>query len=466
MAPKKDKSGYRIFSRWDGFPPFQLTKPFPTIDKAPKILREKIRRFSNDYCDFSTQVRTASDVTDYCRDSLERAKFDFKNGMYIAESDGNAFAAVKYGSKPLEEGFRLIFSHNDSPGLGLKTKPVIVPWDPDQQELHLGLMLDLKEVGVIQPGQWGGHDYLVKGYYYRSGKKIPLEFRGYITDVNAHTDTREVSGHTINEAYPREGLDLITGYRNLKDFLKSIGLKSETEFQKANLQVYPDTPTRIFGQGFITGHAHDARIGTFSTLNAFNQTKSPYTTVLVGFDREETGSQGPGGACSTFLDDIVDEMLLKAKVVNNRRELTESLKRSIYKKSFAINSDVDVSASDKDSDASRIDFSNISKFGYGPFLLTEDGNNTADQSRRRHIDQIMDILGKANVIFYPNGSAMTQENGQVETCSFDINKKGLSTFAFGVPVAGTHSVSELAHEGDLYYSFLGNKAFLKADWKP
>jgi len=347
MVVKPDRSGYNVFDKWKTFPEFQLTRPMPTTDRASKSLREKIRAFANDYCQFSTQVRTASDVTDYCRDSLERARFDFKNGIYMTESDGNAFAAVKYGALPVEDGLRFVFSHNDSPGLGLKTKPVIVPWDPDQQNLHLGIELDLKEVGAIQPGQWAGHDYLVKGCYFRDGKRIPLEFRGYIADVNAHTDTREVSGDTISEAYPREGLDLIVGYRNLKEFLRDMGIKSETEFQKANLQVYPDAPTRIFGQGFITGHAHDARIGIFPALKAFEETKSPYTTVLMGFDREEIGSQGPGGAYSTFLDDIVDNILLKSKMVSNRKELTESLKRDIYKKSFAINCDVDVSASKK-----------------------------------------------------------------------------------------------------------------------
>lgn len=462
---KKDRSGYSVFDKWTTFPEFQLTRPMPTTDRAPKAIRDKMRAFAEDYCRFSTQVRTPSDVTDYCRDSLERSRFDFKNGIYMTESDGNAFAAVRYGNRPVEDGLRFVFSHNDSPGLGLKTKPVIVPWDPDQQNLHLGIELDLKEVGAIQPGQWAGHDYLAKGYYFRNGKKIPLEFRGYIADVNQHTDVREVSEFTINQAYPREGLDFIVGYRNLKDFLGDIGLKSETEFQKANLQIYPDAPTRLFGQGFIAGHAHDARIGTFSTLKAFEQTKSPYTTVLIGFDREEIGSQGPGGAYSTFLDDIVDEILLKSKTVSSRRELTESLKRDIYKRSFAINGDVDVSASNKDSEESRIDIRAIATMAGGPFLLTEDGNFTGDQAKRQHIDQIMNILRDANVIFNPVGSAMTQENAQLESFGVYLSRKGLPSFAFGVPIAGTHSVMELAHEGDLYYALKGNQAFLKADWK-
>lgn len=465
MAVKPDKSGYRVFDKWSAFPKFQLIRPMPTVDHAPKILRDKMRAFAEDYCDFSTQVRTPSDVTDYCEESLRKSGFNFKEGIYMTESDGNAFAAVKYGSRPVEDGLRFVFSHNDSPGLALKTKPAIVPWDPDQQLLHLGVELDLKEVGAVQPGQWAGHDYLVKGYYFRNGAKKNLEFRAYIADVNVHTDVREISGDTINQAYPREGLDLIVGYNSLQNFLNAIGLKSETEFQKANLQVYPDTPTRIFGQGFIAGHAHDARIGTFSTLKAFEQTKSAYTTILIGFDREEIGSRGPGGACSTFLDNIVDNLLLKSKVVRNRKELTESLKREVYRQSFAINGDVDVSASNKDSEELRIDIRAIAQMALGPFLLTEDGNNTADQSRRRHIDQLMNILRDANIVFDPVGSAMIQENGQIETCSFDLLKKGLPTFAFGVPIVGTHSKSELAHEGDLYYSFLGNKAFLKADWK-
>lgn len=465
MVVRRDASGYRVFDKWTTFPEFQLTRPMPTIDKAPKALRKSIAQFAEDYCRFSTQVRTPSDVTDYCRESLERSRFDFKNGIYMTESDGGAFAAVKYGTRSVEDGLRIVFSHADSPGLGLKTKPLVVPWDPDEQLLHLGIEVDLKEVGQIQPGQWAGHDYLVKGYFYRNEKKIPIEFRGYITDVNAHTDVREVSGHTINEAYPREGLDLIVGYRNIKDFLRDLGLKSETEFQKANLQVYPTTPTIRFGQGFIAGHAHDARIGTFSTLRAFEKTNSPYTTVLISFDREEIGSQGPGGADSAFPDEIIDRTLLKAGVVKNRRELTESLKRDIYTRSLAINGDVDVSASNKDADKDRIDITAIARAGFGPFLLTEDGNFTGDQSRRKHVDRLMNILRDADVIFDPVGSAMVQENHQLESFGVYLARKGLPTFAFGVPVVGTHSVSELAHEGDLWYAFKGNQAFLKADWK-
>ncbi len=463
MAIKKDKSGYRVFDRWISFPDFQLVRPMPTTDKSSKKILDKIRSFALDYCDFSTRVRTASDVTDNCRESLERTGFDFKHGIYMTESDNGAFAAVKFGTRHVEDGLRILFSHNDSPGLKLKAKPIILPWDPDKQEVHLGVELDLTQVGPIQAPQWHGHDYIVKGHFFRNGEKQPIEFRAYMPDSNIHTDTRLEEGAGLGESYPAEGLDLVPGYSSIRNFLNAIGLKSETEFQTAKLQVFPDTPTRLFGEGFISGYAHDARIGTFSTLRAFEQTKSPYTTILIGFDREEIGSEGPGGANSTFLEEIIDETLLKSGTVSSRRELTGSLRRELYKRSLAINGDVDVSGSNKDEEGYRIDFTGIAKMAFGPFLLTED--NEGDQYTRKEISAVMDILRNANVPFYPIANSMTQGNIQVETFGKYISRRGISTFAFGVPVAGTHSVIELAHEGDLYYSYLGNKAFLKADWK-
>jgi len=466
MAIPPNKSGYRTYDSRKRLSAFQLVRPMPVMDRASTKTRENIRAFAEDYCKFSSQVRSASDVTDHCRDSLERTGFDFKNGIYITESEGRAFAAIKYGRKPVEDGIRIIFSHNDSPGFGLKTNPVIIECDSDTQLARVGVELDLRDVGAVQNAQWPGHSYIIRGHCISgNGKRKNIEFPVYMPDINLHTDNRILEGETLAESYKTDKLHLVTGYSGLEKFLKAIGLKSESDFNSSKLRVYPEYPTKIFGEGFISGYAHDARAGTFSTLRAFEKTKSPYTTVLIGFDREEIGSRGPGGADSPFLDKIIDNILLKSGSVKNTKEITESFKREIFEKSLAINSDVNVCASNRDYDETRIDIKNIPKMVFGPFLTTEDGNFTGEQANATEIHQLKEILRKANIPFNPVGSAMTQDNSQIEGFQVYLSKRGLPAFSFGTPVIGTHSIEELIHEGDLYYTFKGDQAFLKADWK-
>lgn len=467
MVLKKDSAGYRISNPRDGIPASQLTRPMPVADNNSNKLRGEIRKFAEEYAAFSTAVRTAYDVTNFSREYLQKNNFDFRRGIFMTESDDCAFAAIKYGTKPVSEGIRILFSHNDSCGLKLKTKSPKLQWDPDLQSLHLGIELDTTEYGGIIAPQWAGHQYIVKGYMYRDARRKEIEFRGFIPDINDHTDLRRWEDQSINDAYKVESLDLVPGYNNIKNFLKAIGLKSESEFQKANLQIYPDEPTRIIGQGFISGYAHDARVGIFSGLKSFSETTSPYTTVMIGFDKEETGSKGAGGADSVFLEDIIDRLIMKSKLVKSESDLTEALKREIYKKSLAINIDVDVCANnlEDDADPRRIDISAIPKMAYGPFLFTENVNFAGTQSTRKHIDRLMNILRDNNIIFQTTGNAMAEGNVQVEGFEVYFNNRGIPAFNFGVPVSGTHSKNEVVHEGDLYFSYLGNNAFLKAPWR-
>jgi aspartyl aminopeptidase len=457
---RKNAGGYRIEDPLDYILPEQLYRRIPVIEGESGATLAKIDSFAKSYSAFLDKVRTQFEVVDRVRNTV------VANNLYLKEKDrwyetrgGGAFAIARRGEGSLENGINILFAHTDSPCLRLKTNSPRVEWGPDTQPLHLGVELDVLEHGGIIPHQWPGRSYEVRGHVYKDGKKVQLKFPVYVPDTAAHTDLRGAEETSFADAHKIEDLDALPGFRSVKEMLKKLKLSSPADLNIGELYVVPTTKSVFLANGYHVSWGHDSRAGIYSTVRALLDERRtlPKTTIVYGFDKEETGSKGEGGAQSRFFEQVLFDVCQNySGKVPNALEMEKMMENSL-----GINADVDIGASNLEDDVSRIDQKNIAKLGYGPFLLAGGSGWDTDQVQPEVLSAVTQVFKKANLPFQIISNAMTADNGAIPTFSEFLERRGLPCIAFGVPVAATHSVEEIIHSGDQYYSYLGNRALIR-----
>jgi aspartyl aminopeptidase len=184
-----------------------------------------------------------------------------------------------------------------------------------------------------------------------------------------------------------------------------------------------------------------------------------YTTVVIGFDKEEVGSMGSGGAKGKFFERVIYEILFRY-TRKKPEDITVAVLDDIYKNSIAINADVDVGSTDKEIES--IDARNTAKLGYGMFVAGTDGIMDSDQQSPKLVDRIMSVLERRKVIFHTIGSPVPADNiDSVATMNEFFINRGIPTINCGAAVGSLHSPEEISHVGDLYFTIKGYQAMIE-----
>lgn len=455
---KKNKNQLKIPNIYQGIDISQLTRPNPTTDKLKDSQIRKITKFSDEYMKFLDNVKIAPDVVKSIYETCVEKNLDIRN--YYSNEDKTAFALVKRGKRPLREGMRLLYAHTDSPCLRAKVNAPLLEWDPEEQPLHTGVEIDTFSYGGINPHQWTGKSLKLKGWAIINGKRKEINLPVYSPEICAHTDTRGEQRIEFKEAHTEESIDLITGYKNVKSLLNKLRFKGKEDFARARLFIVPDSKSRRIGPHYIVGYGHDNKSGIFTSVEAFLESNPEYTSMIFGFDKEEAGSKGPGGAQSKFFDRVFNTVLLKQGVIKSLEDLTEALRLDIFSKSIAINADVDVGATNREVD--NVDSYSVAKLGYGTFINCVDGFSDGDQISPALIDKIMNLFKGKDIVFQPIGSSLPADRAHYETtmnCFF--SDRGIPTINIGVATGCLHSPEEIIHEGDLFNAFKAYKEILR-----
>jgi aspartyl aminopeptidase len=461
MTTPKNSQGYRIADPRGSLCEDQRVRPSPIMHRLSSTRRATIEKFAEDYSGFLDSVRIAPDVV---------SQVSQMQGMYgrgdktqmITNPEGSAFALIKYGTRPSSEGTTILFGHNDSPCLRVKPNPLQLEWDPDKLTLHSGVMLGVIGYGGIMTHQWAGHHFDMVGWASIDGRKKKIgPVNMYCADICQHTDLRLEEDDSMAEAHTVENLALTTGFPDRKSLLKSLGLKGLEDFPRSRLYVVPRDKTQKVGPYYLAGYGHDPRVGLYPAVRALLDSSPKYTSVVIGFDNEEVGSMGSGGANGMFFDHIMNFILTQGgkKPLNN---LTEAVKLQTLSNSLAINTDVDVSASSLEEEDRRVDWRNIAKHGHGPFVSAVDNVCDGDQISPLLVDETMGLLRKEDVPFQLTGSALVADSNEgFATMSGFLAERGIPTINIGVPTGSTHSIIENVHMGDLEGAHRAYKAILK-----
>ena len=444
-----------------GILPFdQTVRPHPTIDKSSKRRREEIEKFARGYVHFLDGARIASEVVNGVEGLVEGRR----DIQFIRHEDGEAFALIREGKRPLKEGLRIIYAHNDSPALKLKVNPRHWEWDPEYQVLHTGAELRVFGFGGIQPHQWTGrNDLELRGYAVINGRRKEIKLLAYSTDTCAHTDIRRENGDTAAEGFKEESILLSTGHRSWKELTSAAGLKHWADFARSRVLAVTTISTKNMPY-FVTGYGHDDRASVYASVRALLDSSPTYSTIVFGFTNEEVGDGGEGGGRGVFADMTINDLLVKGRIAKDKFHLTEAVKLDFFRKALAVNADVSVGATDKEDELSprHIDRFNVGKMGFGPFLDCSSGLLEGDQPSPRLLDRIYTIFERRKLVFQPIGSPLVaDESWRIGTMGYIFDRRGITTLNIGPVVGGLHSPAEIMHKGDLYETSQAYRAILE-----
>ncbi|MFA5992847.1 MAG: hypothetical protein WC796_04025 [Candidatus Pacearchaeota archaeon] len=475
-----NKGGVRTYSSLKEIHPSQLSRAYPSIEGLANHHREEAIKFGDSYMRFLSRSYVPWDVVRNVG-IMVNAKRSLRDQLtFIPHKNGSAFALIRPGKKPILDkdkvhGVRVLYTHTDAPCLAAKVNPACMEWDPDLRDMHLGVEIDTFGYGGISPHQWAPESLDGRGKFFfvdsLGRRKIKFfHLDGCCPDRSAHTDMRR--REEVEDAFKEDNLNVDTGLKSYEELRKAIGLRANTDFAAVELYFVPRTRPHILGPRFITGYRHDDTCCVFSAVRALLDSRTPeLTTIVLGFDKEEVGSKGPGGAGDKFFERVLYDTLVNQGVIRSTRDMTQGLFDDIASKSLAFDADVDVGSSYielEDGETPRhIDKFNVAKLGYGVYINAYRDQLEGDCVDPALVGITMACLGNAKVITQQTGSPLKADFGGVPSMNEFFVARGFNTINVGIPVAALHSPNEILCRGDLYGAYraymtlLEDKIFFK-----
>ncbi|UCB45611.1 MAG: aminopeptidase [Spirochaetota bacterium] len=432
------------------------------------------------YKDFLTRAKSERLTVKWI---LENAKKKGYKDLYAAKEikPGNTFFAVnrnknialiKIGKKDIKDGINFIVAHADAPRLDLKQIPLV-----EDTEIAL---LKTQYYGGIKKYQWLNIPLALVGVVVtKDNKTVEIEIGlndgdpvFIIPDLLPHLSKKVQDQKKAAEFIEGETLNLVCGNIPVKDekikekvklavlerLNKDYGIVEE-DFISAELEAVPVMQPRDVGidRSLIGGYAHDDRVSTFSAvMSIFDSKVGDKTQVTLIVDKEETGSDGPTGAKSLFIFNVVGTVIDKLS-----KNSTDSILRGTMQKSLCISADVNGAIHPMYK--SVHDEINDAKLSHGIVLTKYTGHRgkyEANDADAEFVGKVRWLFNK-NGIFWQYGSLGKVDEGGGGTIAKYFASYNASVIDCGVPVIGMHSPYELISKADLYFAYKGYKVFFE-----
>jgi len=377
---------------------------------------------------------------------------------------GAALLLSTIGTRPLEDGLRVIASHIDSPRLDLKPNPLY-----EEDEIAY---LKTHYYGGVRKYQWPTIPLAIHGVVFNAtGEMIRINIGEdendplfYISDLLPHLG-REQSKKVLSEAFQGESLNLITGSLPDADdeakektklaILKILNDKygiTEVDFQTADLKVVPAYKARDIGldRSLIASYGHDDRVCAYTSLMAaFSVEKPEYTTVTILADKEEVGSMGNTGLDSNFFAYFVEDLAAASgakawRVMSNSKALS-----------------ADVNAAYDPAFKDVFDKRNSAFINHGVGIAKYVGSggkySTVDASAA-YLSYLRSMFDKAGIQWQMGSFGKIDAGGGGTVAKF-LAAYDMDIVDIGVPLISMHAPYELVSKIDVYTTFRAFEAF-------
>ncbi|MCB9488513.1 MAG: aminopeptidase [Deltaproteobacteria bacterium] len=380
-------------------------------------------------------------------------------------------ACVRLGSGSIDEGMNVIASHQDSPRLDLKGRPLY-----QDQELAL---LKTHYYGGVRKYQWVTRPLAMHGVVVlENGESVEITIGEdesdpvlTILDLLPHLAAKQ-NAKKLGDAITAEKLNIVVGgYPYGKDEganrIKAtvLGILEhrfgmvEEDFISAELEIVPAGPARYVGLdgAFIGAYGHDARACAFTGMRAlFDAEPGERTQVMLCVDKEEIGSFGNTSAQGRILHHIVDRILVALGETPGEHRINTILHRS-----KCISADV---AAAIDPDWAEVhDRRNGALTGHGIVFKKftgARGKSGASDASAELVGEVRRLYKDAGVPFQSAEMGKVDEGGGGTIAKF-LAATGMEVIDSGPAVLAMHSPFELIHVLDLYSAYKAYKAFLE-----
>ena len=449
-------------------------------DKYDEKGIKKIFDFNDGYKEFISKCKTERECcTETVRIATENGYRDLeeviKNGESLKAGDkvyavnmNKAIALFIIGSKPIEEGLKILGAHIDSPRLDLKQNPLY-------EDTDLAL-LDTHYYGGVKKYQWVTLPLAIHGVVIKKdGSKVDIVIGEDesdpvigVSDLLVHLaqtqlekkGNKVIEGEDLNVlvgSIPLKGKEKNKVKANILKILKEKYDFEEEDFKSAELEVVPAGKARDYGidRSMVMGYGQDDRVCSYTSLMAMLDVKEvDKTCVCLLVDKEEIGSVGATGMESRFFENTV------AEVMDRTGSYSELKLRRALRNSKMLSSDV--SAAFDPNYPSVMEKNNAAYFGQGMVFnkyTGARGKSGCNDANAEYMAELRGIMDKHDV------SIQTAELGRVDqggggTIAYILAAYNMEVIDCGVALHNMHAPWEVASKVDIYETMKGYYAFL------
>lgn len=429
--------------------------------------------FAENYKRFLDIAKTEREAVAEAVRTLESVGFtEYKKGMKLNPGDkiyrnnrGKAIIAAVIGTAPIADGVRLCAAHIDSPRLDLKQNPLY-----EDTELAL---FKTHYYGGIKKYQWTTIPLSLHGVVIKAdGSTVTVNIGEdesepvfCVTDLLPHLATEQMT-RPATKLIRGEDLNLLIGSMPFREDESSEAVKlnimnilfdkygiTEDDFISAELEAVPAFKARDIGfdRSLIGGYGHDDRCCAFPALAATVDCVAPvHTAVTVLTDKEETGSDGNTGLCSSYLKYFIEDIA----------EALGSEGRDVLSASQCLSADVNAAFDPTFADVNERN--NCAYVNKGVCITKYTGSRgksgTSDASAE-FAGRIRRLMDSRNVI-WQTGELGKVDAGGGGTVAAYIANLNVDTIDMGVPVLSMHAPYEVISKLDLYMAYKAFAAFI------
>ncbi|MFC3051786.1 zinc-binding metallopeptidase family protein [Kordiimonas pumila] len=436
---------------------------------ASKSQKEQAFDIGDSYKDFLFTARTELTTVQKTIALAEKRGFKpWQTGTSIKPGDkyyhnnrDRGLLLILGGKKPVSKGVRIVASHIDSPRLDLKLRPLYAT-----NEFAL---VQTNYHGRIKAYQWTNVPLALVGRIDKKDGTIvnvsvglqPDDPIFMITDLSPHVakDQMKRSAETV---ISYEDLDAIINHgpdgkldvlASVLAYLKNTYGVEQADLVSSELALVPAMPPRDMGlnRHLIAADGHDDRLGAYTSLAALFSMATPEQTAIILFaDNEEGGNVNVTGASSSYLQDIIGELIYAETGDAYRQPMLARALRA----STALS--IDMNPGINPLDTSVWEEGNAPRLGYGVNIKAYGRGLNADSETTAWIRAAFD---SRNIPWQTTTYKVGKAGGG--TLGTELSKLNIDTIDFGAPVLSIHSPYGVCDKMDILSLKNAVQAFLE-----
>ena len=442
------------------------TEPPPAWVSLSLKERKAVLAFAESYKDFMSRAKTEMSFVSEAVKIVEAAGFREltsdrvirPGGRYYDVNRGRTITLIVAGKKRFTDGFRVVGAHIDSPRLELKGRPLY--------EAEGFALFQTYQHGGIKNYQWVNLPLALVGHVdKKDGTRVeisvgldPEDPILIIPDLSPHVD------HDYRERMNREvigGEELDPIIATIPDAEHSIsnavlayladeyGIE-EQDFVSAELALVPAMAPRDVGldRSLMAIYGQDDKLSSYAAMRAIMEQGTPeYTSLAFLVDNEEVGNVNNTGASSTYLVDLMSELI--------HRQLGDSYSdyelRQALRKTKVVSADVNPGIHPTWPEVWEA--GNAPRLGHGVNFKLYGGGFNANSEYIAWTRAYFDDAGIAWQTATYKGRAPGGTIGN------SLSKHNMEVIDYGVPVLSIHSTYSVSSKVDVHMLFRAMIAF-------
>ena len=429
---------------------------------------KEVEHYASEYKKFIHKARTE---LSFVKETIALVE---KNGFKPLSNNSKLTAGARYfdvnrdrtitliviGKNDLNQGLRIIGSHIDSPRIELKGRPLYEKqgFALFQTYIHGGIKnyqwvnIPLALVGRVDKKD-GTHVDISMGLN-------PNEPVLIVPDLAPHVDHSHRK-RTSREVIKKEELDVIIASKpddngvikqQVIDFLQDNYDISVADLVSAELSLVPAMAPRDVGfdRSMIAAYGHDDKAAAYASIEAIIEQKKPQHTLMAYLvDNEEVGNINNTGSESSYLTDLVANLLY----LDMGKDYNDIWLRKTLRNTKVISTDVNPGVNP--SWPSVWELGNAPRLGHGVNIKLYGGGFNANSEYTAWTRAYLDD----NDIQWQTSTYKGKASGG--TIGSSLSANNMEVIDFGIPVLSIHSPYAVASKVDTYFLYKAMSAFYR-----